>query len=302
MSSIEEERAFREDLIQSVIDMANEGDGTLSRNFLGNFPYKDQNVRVIDLQRGIWNPGASWTITDPLHATLSINTTNSGVYEDGVISDDLWRYDYQSGSIEGSNAKLRRAMELELPLLWFVQQENGNYLPFKVFVIEDFPSNGYCLIAPNLFLARSLKSESLLERRYAKAEVKRRLHQPFFRTRVLNAYKTKCAVCALNHGSLLDAAHITPDSDQDSSTSVTNGLSLCKIHHSAFDKFYLGIDPDYKIHIREDLLSESDGPMLQHGFKNMHNSKILLPDQVSSQPAKDRLANRFQIFRDKSRL
>ena len=296
MWTIEEERAFREDLIQSVIDHANEGDGTLSRNELGQFPYKNQLIRVIDLQRGIWNPGQSWTITDPLSASLSINTTNSGIYEDSVVSNELWRYDYQSGTTEGANAKLRAAKDLELPLLWFVQQENGKYLPFKVYVIEDFPQDKYCLIAPNLFLARSLSSESVLERRYAMAEVKRRLHQPIFRSRVLDAYKTKCAVCALNHGPLLDAAHITSDGDANSSTSVSNGLSLCKIHHTAFDKFYLGIDADYKIHIKNILLKENDGPMLQHGLKEMHNLKISIPLQAASHPDKDRLAEKFKTF------
>jgi len=300
MWSIDEERAFRDDLIQSVIDYANEGDGTLSRNELGEFPYKDQSIRVIDLQRGIWNPGQSWTITEPLSATLSINTTNSGIYEDSVVSNELWRYDYQSGTTEGANTKLRAAKDLELPLLWFVQQENTKYIPFKIYVIEDFPDDKYCLIAPNLFLAKSLSSESVVERRYAKAEVKRRLHQPIFRSRVLTAYKTRCAVCALNHGALLDAAHITPDSDVSSSTSVTNGLSLCKIHHAAFDKFYLGIDPDYKIHINRNLLREIDGPMLQHGLKDMHKEQILVPEQLNSRPDRDRLAKRYKTFSEKN--
>ena len=116
----------------------------------------------------------------------------------------------------------------------------------------------------------------------------------------MDAYKTKCAVCALNHGSLLDAAHITPDSDANSSTSVSNGLSLCKIHHAAFDKFYLGIDRDYKIHIKNILLKENDGPMLQHGLKDMHNMKILLPEKIQSQPDRDRLAKKFQYFSDKN--
>jgi len=300
MWKIDEERAFRDDLIQSVIDYANEGDGTLSRNELGEFSYKDQIIRLIDLQRGIWNPGRTWTITDPLNATLSINTTNSGIYEDSVVSNELWRYDYQAGNAEGANTRLRAAKDLELPLLWFVQQENRKYIPFKVYIIEDFPHDKYCLIAPDLFLAKSVSSTSEVERRYAKAEVKRRLHQPIFRSRVLHAYKTRCAVCALNHGSLLDAAHITPDSEEHSSTSVTNGLSLCKIHHAAFDKFYLGIDSNLKIHIKNELLKQKDGPMLQHGLKDMHKSEISVPAQLTSQPDRDRLAEKFQNFRQRN--
>ncbi|MGF1661890.1 MAG: HNH endonuclease, partial [Kineosporiaceae bacterium] len=48
-------------------------------------------------------------------------------------------------------------------------------------------------------------------RRHARrGPARRRLHQPVFRARVIQAYTTRCAVCALAHASLLDAAHIAP--------------------------------------------------------------------------------------------
>ena len=96
--------------------------------------------------------------------------------------------------------------------------------------------------------------------------------------------QTKCAICTLAHGSLLDAAHITPDCEEDSSTSVTNGLSLCKIHHTAYDINIVGIDPDYKVHIREDILQEVDGPMLEHGIKEMDTRSLWVPPAKSKQP------------------
>lgn len=87
----------------------------LSRSELGSFTYAGQTIRVIDSQGGIWNPGASWTLGEELRATLSINTTKSGKYEDQEVSGGLWRYDYQSGGTAGKNTKMRKAMELQLP-------------------------------------------------------------------------------------------------------------------------------------------------------------------------------------------
>jgi putative restriction endonuclease len=126
--------------------------------------------------------------------------------------------------------------------------------------------------------------------------MKQRLHQPAFLARVISAYETKCAICRLGHGRLLDAAHITPDSDETSSTSVTNGLSLCKIHHTAYDINIVGIDPDYTVHVRRDILAETDGPMLEHGIKEMDKGKLWVPQSPRAQPDPERLEIRFQEF------
>ena len=298
MWTVEEEQTFRDDLIDKVISHANASDGMLSRNELGNFPYAGKDIRVIDVQGGIWNPGASWPFAEPLRATLSINTTLSGKYDDQEVQGGLWRYDYQSGSTEGKNSKLRKAMQLQLPLLWFRQQATGDYVPYRVFIINDFPSERYCLMAPDRALAVASKSESPIERKYAERIMQQRLHQPAFRAQVISAYETKCAICTLAHGQLLDAAHITPDRDTDSSTSVTNGLSLCKIHHTAYDINIIGIDPDYKVHIRDDILQEVDGPMLEHGIKEMDMRSLWVPPAKSKQPDRERLADRFTVFQN----
>ena len=127
-------------------------------------------------------------------------------------------------------------------------------------------------------------------------EMKVRLHQPAFRARVISAYETRCAVCQLRHGRLLDAAHITPDSASDSSTSVTNGIALCKIHHAAYDVNIIGINSDYVVKVREDVLHEIDGPMLKHGLVEMDGVQIWTPNKDDQKPDKERLANRFSEF------
>lgn len=42
-----------------------------------------------------------------------------------------------------------------------------------------------------------------------------------------------CTVCKLKKASLLDTAHITPDSDKHGLAVTPTRLSLCKIHHAA---------------------------------------------------------------------
>ena len=63
---------------------------------------------------------------------------------------------------------------------------------------------------------------------------------------------------------LLDAAHIVEDRHELlGQPLVRNGIPLSKIHHAAFDAHLIGIDPDYRLHVSERLLTQRDGPMLE---------------------------------------
>jgi putative restriction endonuclease len=137
-------------------------------------------------------------------------------------------------------------------------------------------------------------------RAYLTASVKTRLHQRGFRERVLNAYRTSCAFCKLKHRELLDAAHIIPDSEPEGSPIINNGLALCKLHHAALDSLILGVTPDYIIKVRDDILSEEDGPVLQYGLKNLNGARLILPSSKSDWPDRDRLAWRYEQFRSRA--
>ncbi|MFC7753394.1 HNH endonuclease [Tsukamurella soli] len=133
-------------------------------------------------------------------------------------------------------------------------------------------------------------------RRYVTRDSKVRLHQPVFRSRVLLAYEDRCAVCALGHRELLDAAHIDADSDG-GAAAVANGLALCKIHHAAYDSNILGITPDHDVKIRVDLLEEVDGPMLKHGLQERHNQPLMvIPRTRAARPDRGLLAARYERF------
>jgi putative restriction endonuclease len=104
--------------------------------------------------------------------------------------------------------------------------------------------------------------EDPIERRYAVRQTRVRLHQARFRARVVPAYSSQCAICRLNELRLLDAAHITGDAEDLGDPSITNGLSLCAIHHRAFDHNLVGVSPDYVVHVSRRLREDEDGPML----------------------------------------
>ena len=133
-------------------------------------------------------------------------------------------------------------------------------------------------------------------RQYVTSLTRRRLHQSAFRERVLSAYRHQCAFCRLRHSELLDAAHIIPDSDPRGEPVVSNGISLCRLHHAAFDKFFLGVRPDRIIEVRRDVLEEIDGPTLQRAIQALHGQSIVLPTRLAEQPSTVFLTERYVRF------
>lgn len=83
------------------------------------------------------------------------------------------------------------------------------------------------------------------------ARITRRYRAHDFRARVLGAYDHRCAFCGVQLN-LVDAAHIIPVADDSSTDETTNGIALCKSHHSAFDRNLLSFDQHYKIEISSD--------------------------------------------------
>ena len=78
---------------------------------------------------------------------------------------------------------------------------------------------------------------------------------------------------------------------------VTNGMSLCGLRHTAFDRHVLGIRPDYHIELRQDILEEEDGPMLRHGLQGFQGKAILLPRRKVERPKGEFLEERYEQFR-----
>ncbi|WP_340386425.1 HNH endonuclease [Aeromicrobium sp.] len=279
-------------LIMNALEDARSDAGTVTRDQLSSVDLGFETRRLIDQSRGIWNPR-------DLEATLSVLSTPSGPYDDAALDGSVFRYDYRAGSTDGDNRKLRRAYELGLPIILLRKVRDREFLPlFPVYVIADNFDQRHFLLGLDESL-RSLDDPSNptpTERRYISRLTRQRLHQPEFRARVLLAYDTRCAVCQLKHGRLLDAAHIIGDSEAGGDPVVTNGLTLCKIHHASYDSNMLGISPDYTVHINQDLLDEVDGPMLKHGIQEMDSRPLSIPSRRPDRPDRERLSIRYESF------
>lgn len=279
--------------MQWVGQRAEVNGGFLSRDELLGFDLDGERLPLIDYSRGIRNPAR-------FASTLSIVSVANGPYDDTESEDGLLHYAYRSGDPRGGdNAKLRHALETGQPLILFRKEVPNFYTPvFPVYVIDDLAEERAFLIAldESFRFVADLRHLTDDQRRYALRVARQRLHQPAFRTRVLVAYRTTCAVCELKRGALLDAAHIVPDTEPHGVPTTNNGLALCKIHHAAYDQHILGVTPDLRVDIAADVLAEIDGPMLTHGLQEMHGRRIVIPSRRTDAPARDLLAWRYEKF------
>lgn len=262
---------------------------------LNGFTFEGQRISLVG-QQGIWKPKVFEFIP------LSIRTSYQSDYRDGVTADGLLYYRYRgTDPRHRDNAGLREAMHKQVPLVYFHGLVPGKYLSaWPVYIVGEDPVNLAFVAA--LDDRRSLEPDRAESegaegrRRYITTSFTARLHQRSFRVRVLEAYQSQCAFCRLRRAELLDAAHIIPDRDPLGEPVITNGLALCKIHHAAFDRHFIGVTPDYTIVIRPELLREKDGPMLRHGIQEMHNQRLILPKRPSQYPDRDLLALRYEQF------
>lgn len=290
-----------------IAQLQRAGGGLVSAHDLNiNLQFEGEQIPLWNQQRGIYKPA----VLGKAGAALTIVTTaprpgKPAPYDDHLGEDDDWiAYRYRGTDPSTyDNIALRRAGELQLPLLYLVGITPGIYEAlFPAYIVADDPATLTAHVsigAPITVHEPRDITESIfaLERRYHTVAVKVRLHQRKFRELVLTAYKARCAMCSLGHTSLLDAAHILEDRDERGRPEVPNGVALCKIHHSAYDANILGISPDYLVHVKEAVLAEHDGPMLRYGLQALQHQRIQLPRAVELRPRLDYLADRFERFR-----
>lgn len=278
---------------------------SLSRTLLANgFELRGERIRLVGPQ-GIFKPKC-------LELPVSITTIAGGPYSDSFRPDGLLSYSYRGiDPLHRDNVGLRHCMQQRKPLVYLHGIEPATYVPaWPVFIVGDDEMALTFTVAVDDAVAirqldalapeskeSSLQADSTIRRGYITRLTRQRIHQQAFRERVLHAYRQQCALCRLKHDVLLDAAHIVPDSDPEGEPVTSNGISLCKLHHAAFDKHVLAIRPDYVIEIRRDLMEESDGPMLKHGLQGLHQQSIVLPTRDDHRPNRLALEKRYQRFK-----
>ena len=272
------------------------------------FKVGPNHVRFASAAEGIFKPVQ-------MSGLLSIKTvvpTPAGRiwYHDQTQSDervrsrsDVMRYAFKGGNPDDArNLWLRDAMRRNLPIIYFYGVAPAMYEPiFPVFVVGWDPATLTCSIAAGT--AASATDEwtppTPAERRYTMQVVRHRLHQAMFRERVVEAYGRRCALTGLPEVKLVDAAHIVPDADDAlGQPDIRNGICMSKIHHAAFDTNLIGIDPDFRIHVSDNLLALHDGPMLEQALKALAGRQMRLPESRALWPDRQRLEVRFKQFRD----
>jgi putative restriction endonuclease len=278
--------------------------GVFDRNdLIYKFHYNNRQITLIGAS-GIWFPQG-------FSLPISITTTKKGPYNDALTPEGYLEYSYRGNDPKHhDNIGLLKAYQQGTPLIYFHSIKPGKYVAvWPVYIIANDPTNLKIRASINAY-QNDLHSESITTakemyrvketdvavRRYVTTIIKQRLHQSAFREFVLDAYSRQCTMCKLQHEELLDAAHIIPDSEKGGEPIVNNGLSLCKIHHAAYDNNIIGITPDYIIKVQEHILKETDGPMLKYGLQSLENKKLYLPKTKSDYPDKDRLARRYELF------
>lgn len=269
------------------------------------FIYKGKSISLVN-PRGIFKP-------KEMKFLLSIRTRflqegHKPLYEDQIDvhrkifeGTEYINYDFmkRGGAEAKENQLLREAFENQIPIIYFLGIAPSQYQAIVPVFIGDWDRNAQKV---KVFFGRSDRKEIVPpktseERRYTLHTVKQRVHQGQFRESILAAYKGRCALSGIPERRLLDAAHIIPDADPEFGQPViSNGLLLSKIHHAAFDRYLIGIDPDYGLHVSKRLLDQNDGPTFE-ALKQLEGKKLRLPKRKQDYPDRERLEIRYEKFK-----
>jgi putative restriction endonuclease len=291
-------RLFAFDWLKSQIEIHGV---VLPRKLLHDgFSISGENYGLVGPQ-GIWKPKS-------MQLPISITSIIDGPYPDSIDKNSgIIDYRYRGTNPDHKdNAGLRELMKQNIPLIYFHNIAENKYVPmWPVYIVGDNPAAlSFSVMADDIAYIKTVEQfeqaaesiTSYARRAYITVMSLRRVHQRGFRETVLKAYRNQCALCRLRHPELLDAAHIIGDLEDNGEPIIQNGLSLCKIHHVAFDQNIIGINPDYNVKVRKDILEEIDGPMLKYGLQSLDNASLILPRLEKDYPDKERLDYRYNQF------
>lgn len=144
-----------------------------------------------------------------------------------------------------------------------------------------------------------LDSITNAERKIVISTIARKYRAADFRDRVLSAYQHRCAVCGIQL-KLIDAAHIIPVASNSSTDETTNGIALCKLHHSAYDRNLISFSTDYSVEVSSTEQSRLTAQNLAGGFGSFKRgllAAIILPADKRDYPSETYIAESRKIRR-----
>lgn len=274
------------------------------REIIKGFPYLGDRILLANRAWGIFKPRQ-------MDRVLSIKTTlpregRGARYSDQVTEEGgengMWIYDMRDRDpAHSQNQWLKTAWSEGLPLIYLRGLAPAVYLPqFPVYVTDWDASEGQVRVALGLECAtrQDLVESELLGSalpRYTYRRMQDRVLMACFRVDVLKAYQDTCACSGLAQPQLVDAVPIVQGLSGDT-LNVTEGLCMSRLHHAAFDANLLGIDPDGRIHVSEQLDTREAGDPFSRHLMSLAGRRIAVPRTPESHPNRDLLAVRFEQF------
>ena len=112
-----------------------------------------------------------------------------------------------------------------------------------------------------------------------------------FRQAIMRIYDYTCTICRLriitmDGESVTEAAHIIPF-EVSGNNDVRNGISLCQLHHWAFDRGLISLDKNYKVIVSEFMIEHGPTEWL---LTTLRGKTILFPEDEELYPAQEALA------------
>ena len=102
---------------------------------------------------------------------------------------------------------------------------------------------------------------------------------------------------------LIEAAHIVPHAHEKGSDDIGNGIGLCALHHTAYDRSLIYFDEQLNIMINESKMEYLEKVGLDSGirkFEKLSFDKIQEPDNHALRPDKNniKIANHIRGILD----
>lgn len=236
---------------------------------------------------------------------ISLNETTLLLgWHDGYqvfVAFDMRKHDGQASSSPSIQIKEETLQAAHLHAFAIHKRHNGEIaVAFRPEFLVDYALNSTSLhktgkAEVDLSLLNSLDTltdeqiESIenKERKLVLSQIARKYRAQDFRRRVLGAYENRCAACGVQL-ELIDAAHIIPVAAPSSTDETKNGIALCKLHHSAFDRNLISFDEKYKIEVskkKSEQLAESNKAGGLKEFRRSLKTAIILPMDKRDYPS-----------------
>lgn len=173
------------------------------------------------------------------------------------------------------------------------------YFPDFKQTIENLLTEGQQVKEYRQELLRQVENAFSLQKPIESVQAETSVRKAGFRQAIMGMYDYTCVACwlrivTIDGESVTEAAHIVPFSIS-GNDDVRNGISLCKLHHWAFDKGLISFSKTYKT-IVSTLMSERGPTALL--LSELTDKPILLPEHNRLYPAQDALTwHREEVFR-----